>query len=294
MGGTVGLTSAPGQGSAFWLKVTLPIATPRPTRANIEELSRPAPATRVLIVEDEEYNRLVIENILNRLGYQTDYAADGIDALAKLQANPYDIVFMDWELPGLNGAEVTRRFRQWEEPGRHTLVIATTAYSTPEKRSECLASGMDGFAAKPLSPEKIKATIQNLSGRPGAVPALQTRAAEGPPRRALDLSIFRYLSDQNPAKRRQLVEQFISTLDKDVAVLAGAVGAGDLATTRRQAHLLLSQTALVAATPVATVAATIQEAARKGDIETPRSVLGSFEASVAGLKQSLLSALEKS
>jgi len=54
MGGTVGLTSAPGQGSAFWLKVTLPIATPRPTRANIEELSRPAPATRVLIVEDED------------------------------------------------------------------------------------------------------------------------------------------------------------------------------------------------------------------------------------------------
>jgi len=294
MGGTVGLTSAPGQGSAFWLKVTLPIGTPRPTRANIEELSRPAPATRVLIVEDEEYNRLVIENVLNRLGYQTDYAADGIDALAKLQTNPYDIVFMDWELPGLNGAEVTRRFRQGEEPGRHTLVIATTAYSTPEKRSECLASGMDGFAAKPLSPEKIKATIQNLSGRPGAVPALQTGAAEGPPRRALDLSIFGYLSDQNPAKRRQLVEQFISNLDKDVAVLAGAVDAGDLATTRRQAHLLLSQTALVAATPVATVAATIQEAARKGDIETPRSVLGSFEASVAGLKKSLLSALEKS
>ena len=294
MGGSVGFTSAPGQGSAFWFKVRLAISAPRLAEAAVEEPPGPAPSRRVLIVEDEEYNRLVIESILTRLGYQTDYAADGNDALAKLQASPYDIVFMDWELPGLNGAEVTRRFRQRETPGRHTLVIATTAYSTPEKRRECLASGMDGFAAKPLSPAKIKATIMNLSGPSGTGPSIPERSAARPPRKALDLSIFGYMAEQKPARMRQLVEQFIGTLDKDVAALAGAVGAGDVEATRRQAHQLLSQTALVAATPVAAVAATIQEAARHGDIETPRSVLGSFEAGVARLKQSLRAALEKS
>ena len=110
----------------------------------------------------------------------------------------------------------------------------------------------------------------------------------------LDLSIFGYMSDQKPEKMRQLVEQFIITLDKEVALLVRAVDAGDIETTRRQAHHLLSQTALVAAKQVATLVTTIQEAARNGDIETPRSRLDSFEEGIACLKESLRSALEMS
>jgi HPt (histidine-containing phosphotransfer) domain-containing protein len=92
---------------------------------------------------------------------------------------------------------------------------------------------------------------------------------------------------------RELAEEFIAALDKDVALLAGAVGAGNIETTRRQAHRILSQTALVSATRVAAVATTIQEAARNGDIETPRSTLGLFEAEVARLKEGLRAGLEK-
>jgi HPt (histidine-containing phosphotransfer) domain-containing protein len=109
----------------------------------------------------------------------------------------------------------------------------------------------------------------------------------------LDLSIFGYMSDQKPEKMRQLVEQFIVTLDHDAALLVRAVDAGDIEATRRQAHHLLSQTALVSATHVATVATTIQEAARNGDIETPRSRLASFETGIACLKESLRSELGK-
>ena len=201
---------------------------------------------------------------------------------------------MDWDLPGLNGVEVTRRFRQWEPPERHTLVVATTAYSTPEKRRDCLEAGMDGFAAKPLSPEKIKATIQNLSGPLRAGSSIQIRTAEEPPRKTLDLSIFRYMADQQPDKIRQLAEEFITALDKDVAMLTEAVRAGSSENTRRQAHRILSQTALISATSVAAVATSIQEAARNGDVETPRSALTSFEAEVATLKAGLRSALETS
>ena len=294
MGGTVGFVSTPGQGAAFWFKVALPICASQPVKTAAEEHTRPAPATRALIVEDEEYNLLVIDNILTRLGYKTDHATDGDSALATLQANLYDIVFMDWELPGLNGVEVTRRFRQWEPPERHTLVIATTAYSTPEMRRACIEAGMDGFAAKPLNPEKIKVTIQNLSGPLRAGSSIQIRIAEEPPRKALDLSIFKYMSNQNPLKLRELAGEFIAALDKDVALLAVAVNAGDVETTRRQAHRILSQTALVSAAQVAAVATTIQEAARNGDIEKPRAALGSLEAAVDRLKENLHSDLERS
>jgi signal transduction histidine kinase/CheY-like chemotaxis protein/HPt (histidine-containing phosphotransfer) domain-containing protein len=295
MGGAVGLTSTPGQGATFWFKVALPAhAAPVEGAAAEAHPRAPATTTRALIVEDQEYNLLVIDSILTRLGYQTDHATDGNDALAKLQANLYDIVFMDWDLPGLNGVEVTRRFRQWEPPERHTLVVATTAYSTPEKRRDCLEAGMDGFAAKPLSPEKIKATIQNLSGPLRAGSSIQIRTAEEAPRKTLDLSIFRYMADQQPEKIRQLAEEFITALDKDVAQLTEAVHAGSSENTRRQAHRILSQTALISATAVAAVAASIQEAARNGDVETPRAALASFEAEVATLKEGLRSALETS
>ncbi|HUJ43300.1 MAG TPA: ATP-binding protein [Opitutaceae bacterium] len=292
MGGAVGLTSTPGQGATFWFHVSLPVPALQVEVAQVEERPRPAPTTRALIVEDQEYNLLVIDSILTRLGYKTDHSTDGNDAWAKLQANLYDIVFMDWDLPGMNGVEVTRLFRQWEPPERHTLIIATTAYSTPEKRRDCLEAGMDGFAAKPLSPEKIKATIQNLSGPLRAGSSIQIRAAEEPPRKTLDLSIFRYMADQKPEKMRQLAEEFITALDKDVALLVEAVRAGSVENTRRQAHRILSQTALISAAQVAAVATTIQEAARNGDLETPRSALASFEAEVAGLKEGLRSALE--
>ena len=294
MGGAVGLTSTPGQGSTFWFKVALPVPAPQAGAAAAAERPRPPATTRALIVEDQEYNLLVIDSILTRLGYKTDHATDGNDAWAKLQANLYDIVFMDWDLPGMNGVEVTRLFRQWEPPERHTLVIATTAYSTPEKRRDCLEAGMDGFAAKPLSPEKIKATIQNLSGPLRAGSSIQIRAAEEAPRKALDLSIFRYMADQNSDRMRQLAEEFITALDKDVALLAEAVRGGSIENTRRQAHRILSQTALISAAQVAAVATSIQEAARNGDIETPRAALSSFEAEVARLKEGLRSALETS
>jgi len=292
MGGTVGLTSTPGQGSTFWCRIALSVPAPVAAVAAVDDRPRPASTTRALIVEDQEYNLLVIDNILTRLGYRTDQATDGPDALAKLQANLYDIVFMDWDLPGLNGVEVTRRFRQWEPPERHTLIVATTAYSTPEKRRDCLEAGMDGFAAKPLSPEKIKATIQNLSGPLRAGSSIQIRSAEEAPRSALDLSIFRYMADQQPERMRQLAEEFIAALDKDVAQLVAAVRAGSVENTRRHAHRILSQTALVSATQVAAAATAIQEAARAGDVETPRSTITAFEAEVAGLKEKLRSSLE--
>ncbi len=295
MGGAVGLTSTPGQGATFWLKVALPVPEAPIDGAAVAERAPPVAATtRALIVEDQEYNLLVIDNILTRLGYRTDHATNGNDALTKLQANIYDIVFMDWDLPGLNGVEVTRRFRQWEPAERHTLVVATTAYSTPEKRRDCLEAGMDGFAAKPLSPEKIKTTIQNLSGPLRAGSSIQIRTAEEAPRKTLDLSIFRYMADQQPEKVRQLADEFVTALDKDIALLAGAIRAGSSENTRRQAHRILSQTALISATQVAAVATSIQEAARSGDVETPRSILPSFEAEVAALKENLRSGLETS
>jgi HPt (histidine-containing phosphotransfer) domain-containing protein len=205
---------------------------------------------------------------------------------------------------------------------------------------------MDEFVSKPLSPEKIRTTIQSLRGpsskpaelpdtigraRPPAVAEamtgmpgapgsksdgqavrpydqprsrdstvagvslpLQVNANAQAPCQTLDLSIFHYLSDQQPDKLRQIAEKFITALDQDVVLLAEAVRSGSVENTRRQAHRVLSQTALISAARVASAAAVIQEAARKGDVETPRSAFAAFETEVTSLKSGLRSALETS
>jgi len=154
-----------------------------------------------------------------------------------------------------------------------------TAYSTPEKRA-IASSGMDGFAAKPLSPEKIKATIQNLSGPLRAGSSIQIRTAEEPPTRALDLSIFRYMADQNPERVRQLAEEFIAALDKDVvrsprpcAPAASRIRAGrPIAFSPRPRWFRHQGRRRRRHDP---------GGRRNGDLETPRATLASFEAEVA-------------
>lgn len=294
MGGKVGLSSTPGKGAMFWFEAVLPVPAMAVNGAVPAEAVRvPVSTTRALIVEDQEYNLLVIDNILQRLGYQNDHVANGYDALMKLQTNLYDIVFMDWDIPGINGVEVTRRFRQWEPPERHTLVIATTAYATPEKKRECFEAGMDGFASKPLSPHKIKTTIQNLSGPLRAGSSIQIRdPRETPPKEAFDFSIIRYMADQRPDKVRELAREYALSLDKDIELFTIAVRGGDIDMTRRMAHRLLSQTALVRASDATAVLVSIQEAARKDNTKAPRNLLPAFETEIAKLKASLNSLIE--
>jgi HPt (histidine-containing phosphotransfer) domain-containing protein len=108
---------------------------------------------------------------------------------------------------------------------------------------------------------------------------------------APDLSIFRYLSDEQPDQLGQFIEKFVAALDQEMKLLTEAVHSGDCERTRRQAHRILSQTALVSASRVAALVTAIQDAARQGDIDTPRSTLAAIEEEVAGLKRDLRSAL---
>jgi signal transduction histidine kinase len=290
MGGAVGVESIPGRGARFWLRLVLPVApAPAPGASAGSRRAPGGPQPRALIVEDQEYNILVIENILTRLGYRPDHATDGPSALAKMKASAYDIVFMDWDLPGMSGVEVTRAYRQWEGTEHHALIVATTAYSSPEKRRECMVSGMDGFAAKPLSPDKIIATLHNLSGPLRGASSIQIRtpaptpAAEGVP----DLSMFEYMADRQPGRLSELVEQFIHALDEDLDRLRHAIQEGTSDATRRYAHRILSQTAMVHATRLTEVLKQIQDAASQADQATPRGVLPTLQVEVNRLKDGL-------
>jgi two-component system sensor histidine kinase/response regulator len=115
---------------------------------------------RLLIVEDNAVNQMVASRMLQRLGYAVDVAADGEKAVAMVSANPYDLVFMDCQMPIMDGYQATEEIRRTEPAGRHLLIVAMTANAMQSDRERCLQSGMDDYVSKPINKADVVAVLQ--------------------------------------------------------------------------------------------------------------------------------------
>lgn len=184
MGGRVGVSSRPGEGSLLWFAVKLQCpeqvdclrdATPsKPmpdiaphhdaplaTLVDARRVLAPSQGRRVLVVEDNELNRLLVGELLAQVGLVVDFAHDGrqaVDALTRSEAD-YGLVFMDMQMPVMDGLEATRQIRLL--PGRAQLpIIAMTANAMSEDSVRCLAVGMNDYVAKPFRPETLWVTLR--------------------------------------------------------------------------------------------------------------------------------------
>ena len=106
---------------------------------------------RVLLAEDNEFNRVLIERVLRTLNCEVDLAPTGREAVRKFHQGRYDLVLMDCHMPDLDGLEATRQIRAFEGPNRRVPILAVTAGTVPGARQACLNAGMDDFIAKPFS-----------------------------------------------------------------------------------------------------------------------------------------------
>jgi two-component system sensor histidine kinase/response regulator len=162
MGGEAGASSTPGTGSQFWFTARLKkdlvqSASPsgRPDASDAEGILRNHyPGRHVLVVDDDEVNRNVAELMLQGAGFRVDTAEDGQVAVGMAQATDYDLIFMDMQMPILDGVAATKDIRSL--PGReHTPIIAMTANAFVEDRKTCLGAGMNDFLSKPFDPERL-------------------------------------------------------------------------------------------------------------------------------------------
>lgn len=111
---------------------------------------------RILVVEDDEVNAQVARTILERMGFEVDVAPDGSQAVEYFEHRPYNLIFMDWQMPVMDGPEATARIRL--KPGGEAIpIIATTA---SRDRAECLMAGMNDVVPKPYRAEKLKLVLR--------------------------------------------------------------------------------------------------------------------------------------
>ncbi len=176
LGGEIAVDSAAGVGSRFSFEVPVrpddgDLAAPAliaPARATPGRWPWPA---RILVAEDNPVNTLVIREILAALGLGCDEAKDGREAVAAVSKGRYDLVFMDCQMPELDGYAAARAIREQEArratdgaPGRRVAIVALTASAFTEDRERCLAHGMDGFVAKPINKEKVRDALTTFLG----------------------------------------------------------------------------------------------------------------------------------
>ena len=141
------------------LGLTVPSAPRVPLRSGFA-----ASRMHVLIVEDNIVSQEFAAEALKRLGHEVTIAGEGARALALLESTRFDLVFMDVQLPGIDGLEVTRRFRAHErERGTHTPVYAITAHTAREERENCMAAGMDGVLTKPIDRAELARVVRSAA-----------------------------------------------------------------------------------------------------------------------------------
>ena len=162
MGGEIVVESTPDRGSTFSFTLTFEKTDETPIEAFriSEQGSLNLSGHRILLVEDIEINRVILIELLSDTGLVIDEAANGEEALERFGAaapGTYDLIFMDIQMPGMDGYEVTRRIRALERPDAHNVdIIAMTANAYREDIERALAAGMNGHVAKPIDIGEVR------------------------------------------------------------------------------------------------------------------------------------------
>ncbi len=166
MGGIISLESKPNEGSQFHFSLPLGLVTERvsPVDSHQDKEEGKHRALSILVVDDNELNLMIATKMLTKKGHVVQPAKTGLEALEKVKANRYDIVFMDVNMPEMDGLDATRRIRQWEASSGKTPVpvIAMTAYAMKEDRDRCISSGMNDYISKPIDSRAIDLILRKF------------------------------------------------------------------------------------------------------------------------------------
>ena len=265
------------------------------TRHSLEEMRRQR--LRILMVEDDAINQLVAMSALKRAGYAGEVASTGAEALAACERERFDLVFMDINLPDMNGIEVAQEIRRRESgDGRRTPIVAMTARTAGNDLERFLAAGMDDHLPKPVDLDALAKAVEHwVSGETGGAPVEDPADATVGPSPAngavvipiptpdgpvLDRAQLEEACMGDPDLRRTLVQTFLSDVRRRVAHLGGRLAAGDSRAVEFEAHGLKGMCGAIGAVRCAKLFALIEGHGRDSDLARTPEVLTAVDEEV--------------
>ena len=280
MGGGIQLQSAPGKGSTFSFRFpTAPASSAAAKTGQFPALKPGAgPGLRILVVDDNASNRVVLQRMLAKLGFGCDVATDGRQAVDMAQRQDYDVVLMDMQMPVMDGLEATRRIRAALPPERQPRIIAVTANALAGDRERCMAVGMNDYLAKPIDAWRLAGALAQAAPR-GAPAAPAPAPVPADKLRELEDSIG-----------RDGVVDVIDVLERDAPRIAGALlaalDARDAPNARLHAHTMKSHAAMLGPQDLYEALAALEQRAAQNEVEAfaaARGLAARYREMVSGL-----------
>jgi CheY-like chemotaxis protein len=296
MGGEVGVESEPGKGSTFWFTVTLKkpsektealSAVPYIQRTEAKEREYKFDV-RILLVEDNTTNQEVAQGMLEYFGCRVDIVSNGLEVMEALSRNDYDLIFMDCQMPGMDGFQVARAIRKREAStqGEHPPVpiIAMTAEAMEDLREQCAAAGMDDYLAKPFTKAELGTILTTWLSRKEpkgrkrgelmmeAVEPLSASGMDTVDEKVLE-SIRALQREGNSDLLNRVIEAYLKEGARLLQALRGAVEKADGEALRKAAHSLRSSSANVGAQKLSSLCKELETMGQENSMKQAASLL---------------------
>lgn len=287
VGGEMGFESREGSGSVFWFEIPYLATATDASFSPVKEAPQ-LPNLRVLLVEDNEVNKLVTEGFLERDGHQVMFVESGEAAVDLLSTNAVDLILMDIRMRGIGGLEAIRRIRLLDNPEKASVpILVLTADLATTQEKTCIEGGADGVLGKPFEPSALRHAMANCLAQADKRRFGKSRTSEKRDPVLDEAVIIRLCQELGQKRGRHIVETFHNTAPSTLTQIRQAAETADVSRISDLAHSLKSAAANVGLVRLEETAAFLEESVTScepGDLALAvQAISADFELSVAAL-----------
>ncbi|HXA43578.1 MAG TPA: response regulator [Candidatus Solibacter sp.] len=249
--------------------------SPLPSPPRVAPDTSPAPASRLLVVDDNPVNLRVAARMLEKLGHRVDVAVTGSEAVTAVAEASYDAVLMDCQMPEMDGYEATMEIRRLEGLGRHTPIIAMTAGAMKGDAEKCLAAGMDDYLTKPVKLANLSAVVQRwvpskTTIKEAVIPAISDRPI-------VDDGQLDQLREFGITEFTGLLDLYLSDANLRIAALKDAAARDDADGLSSVAHSLKGSSRSFGSMALGEACAELESVAARGDLVGAKEMVPAVE-----------------
>jgi PAS domain S-box-containing protein len=222
----------------------------------------------ILVAEDNNVNQTLASRLLEKFGHAVEIAENGLIAIEKWQATPFDLILMDVDMPQLNGYAATAKIRELEQQCNTRIpIIGLTANIMQGSREKCLAAGMDGYLSKPIDTQALWAELEALNGSLSAISSASEASTGTPARYHFDLNKALLLMANDMGLYSEMTQIYLSDYPKYLAQLQVAINQNNDELTRHNAHTVKGMLSVFCVPAIAEIARSIEMA----EVANPQS-----------------------
>ena len=248
---------------------------------------------RILVAEDNPVNQKVALRMFTKLGCRADVVGNGKEAVDAVRTVPYDMVFMDCNMPEVDGFVATRMIREMETNHNHTVIIAMTANALKGDKEKCLDAGMDDYIAKPVRQNELGAMVDRWSGAPNPAPDIPvtTPVSQAPTVPVVDVNRLDELAElgdeEDPEWLASILDKFVEDAASRIVKLVVTAEAADAAQLGQVAHALKGSCGNIGAAGMVTICQHLQALGKSGSVQGASDQIAALEKEFAKVREAL-------